>query len=170
MIKDLCVRDASFIAANMRVEDFREIACLWKDWNTRALGLCALETAIPGMVWSIWYDGQPAAAYGFSRASAFDPEHWQAWAFGTPRFRRCVPMMTRHITSLRPQIVRECRRLQVITLVDHDIAHGWIEALGAKREGRLRSYGRGGEDFYVYAWVRASGVSVLQNEISSEDF
>jgi hypothetical protein len=42
----------------------------------------------------------------------------------------------------------------VITLENHDIAHGWIEAMGASREGRLRAYGRGGEDFYVYAWVR----------------
>lgn len=149
------MRDASFIAANMRDEDFREIACLWKDWDTRALGVCALETAVPGMVWSVWYDGQPAAAYGFSRASAFDPEHWQAWAFGTDRFRRCVPLITRHLTDLRPVVERECRRLQVISHKDHDIAHRWIRTLGGKREGILRYYGRGGEDFCLYAWVRA---------------
>lgn len=148
------MRDASYIAANMRPEDFREIACLWQHWDTRALGLCALETAVPDMVWSVWYDGQPAAAFGFSRASAFDPEHWQAWAFGTERFKRCVPLMTRHILGLRSKIERDCRRLQVITHDGHDIAHRWIEALGATREGRLRSYGRGGEDFWIYAWVR----------------
>ncbi len=154
MIRDLCLRDASFIAANMRDQDLREIACLWKEWDTRALAACALQTAVPGMVWSLWYDGQPAAAYGFSRASAFDPDHWQAWAFGTDRFRRCVPAITRHLLDIRQIVERDCRRLQVITLENHDIAHGWIEALGATREGRLRAYGRGGEDFYVYAWVR----------------
>ncbi|MEO9528850.1 MAG: hypothetical protein ABJL00_04560 [Roseibium sp.] len=154
LIKRLCVRDASFIAANMRRQDFREIACLWETWDTRALGICAVETAVPGMVWSIWYEGQPAAAFGFSRASAFDPDHWQAWAFGTDRFKRCVPRMTQQFVELRPRIERDCRRLQVITHKDHDIAHGWIEALGATQEGLLRSYGRGGEDFYVYAWVR----------------
>jgi hypothetical protein len=153
-IRALCVRDASYIAANMRRQDYREIACLWETWDSRMLGLCALETAVPGMVWSIHTGGQPAAAFGFSRASAFDPEHWQAWAFGTDRFRRCVPAITRHFRVLRPQIERDCRRLQVMTLKDHDIAHGWIEALGGQREGLLRCYGRGGEDFYVYAWVR----------------
>lgn len=148
------MRDASFIAANMRRPDLREISCLWETWDTRALGLCALETAVPGMVWSVWYEGQPAAAFGFSRASAFDPEHWQAWAFGTDRFTRCVPLITRHILSLRVSIEQNCRRLQVISYAGHAGAHRWIEALGARREGRLGSYGRGGEDFYVYAWVR----------------
>ncbi|WP_298986396.1 hypothetical protein [uncultured Roseibium sp.] len=148
------MRDASFIAANMRPEDYREIACLWQNWDTRALGICAMETAVPGWVWSVWYQGQPAAAFGFSRASAFDPDFWQAWAFGTDRFRRCVPLMTRHILNLRPEIEKHCRRLQVISYKNHDLAHGWIEALGAEREGLLRSYGRGGEDFYMYAWTR----------------
>jgi len=118
-----------------------------------------METAVPGMVWSVWYDGQPATAFGFSRASVFDPEHWQAWAFGTDRFKRCVPLMTRHILTLRPQIERHCRRLQVISLTWHDIAHRWIEALGAKREGRLRAYGRGGEDFLIYAWTKADALN-----------
>ena len=154
MIKDLCVRDASFIAANMREADFREISCLWKLWDTRALGICAVETAVPEMIWSVWYEGQPAAAYGFSRASAFDPDHWQAWAFGTKHFKRCVPVMTRHLTSMRPAIRQACRRLQVLSYKDHDIAHRWIVSLGGRKEGHLQSYGRGGEDFFLYAWVR----------------
>jgi hypothetical protein len=153
LIRELCVRDVSFIAANMRDQDFREIACLWKDWDTRSLGVCALETAVPGMVWSVWYDGQPAAAFGFSQASAFDPDHWQAWAFGTDRFRRCVPLMTRHLNGLRPIVEQDCRRLQVLSLTGHDIAHRWIETFGGRREGLIKSYGRGGEDFYLYAWV-----------------
>ncbi|MBG6173264.1 hypothetical protein IWQ55_001164 [Labrenzia sp. EL_208] len=138
----------------MREDDRREIVCLWKNWDTRALGICALETAVPGMVWSVWYDGQPAAAYGFSQASTFDPDHWQAWAFGTDRFRRCVPLITRHLTRLRPLIEQDCRRLQVIAHCEHDIAHRWIESFGGQKEGLLRSYGRGGEDYFVYAWIR----------------
>jgi hypothetical protein len=157
------VRDVSYIAANMRTEDLREISCLWKDWDTRALGVCALETAVRGMVWSVWYEGQPAAAYGFSRASAFDPDHWQAWAFGTKCFKRCVPLITRHLNSLRPVIEKDCRRLQVLTLSDHDIAHGWIEALGGAKEGVLRSYGRGNEDFCLYAWVREEQGAVARD-------
>ncbi|MCV0428033.1 MAG: hypothetical protein K5905_21465 [Roseibium sp.] len=138
----------------MRSQDFREIACLWKEWDTRALGICAVETSVPDMVWSVWYNGQPAAAYGFSRASAFDPDHWQAWAFGTEWFKRCVPLITRHLNTLRPAIERDCRRLQVLTHKDHDIAHHWIETLGGQKEGVLRSFGRGGEDFFLYAWVK----------------
>ncbi|TYC55678.1 hypothetical protein FMN50_11575 [Rhodobacterales bacterium] len=154
MIRDLCVRDATFIAANMRPADLGEIGCLWKELDTRVLGTCAVKTSVPGMAWSVWYEGEPAAAYGFSQAAAFDPDHWQAWAFGTERFRRCVPLITRHFKRIRPLVEQECRRLQVVTHAQHDISHGWIEALGGRREGVLRSYGRGGEDFYLYAWVR----------------
>lgn len=139
----------------MRHQDRAEILCQWERYDSRVMGIMAVRHSLDGMAWSVWYDGQPAAAYGFSQAAAFDPEHWQAWAFGTERFRRCVPIITRHLTRIRPIVERDCRRLQVITHTEHDIAHGWIEALGAKREGLLRSYGRNGEDFYVYAWCRA---------------
>ena len=138
----------------MRAEDFAEVGCLWKTWSTQALGRVAMETAVDGMVWSVWYEGQPAAAYGFSYAAPFDPDHWQAWAFGTKHFKRCVPMMTRHLQAIRPTVEKHCRRCQVVTYVNHDISHGWLEALGAEREGMLRSYGRNGENFYVYSWVR----------------
>ena len=148
------MRDASFIAANMRPQDFAEIGCLWERFDSRMLGIAAMRSAVDGMAWSVWYDGQPAAAYGFSHAAAFDPEHWQAWAFGTERFRRCVPLITRHLKSIRLIVERDCRRLQVITHTEHDIAHGWITAMGAEREGLLRSYGRNGEDFFVYSWTR----------------
>ncbi len=154
MINELCVRDASFIAANMRAADFKEISCLWKEWDTRLLGVCAMRTAVPGMVWSIWLDGQPIAAYGFSYAAPFDPDHWQAWAFGTDRFKRAVPLMTRHLLSIRDLVEARCRRCQVITHVDHDLSHRWLRSLGADREGLLRSYGRNGEDFEVYSWIR----------------
>lgn len=159
MIRKLTIRDASFIAANMRDEDHLEIACLWKRWDTRALGICALETAVSDMVWSAWHDGQPAAAYGFSHASAFDPDHWQAWAFGTDRFKRCVPQITRHLNRIRPIVERDCRRLQVISYRAHDLAHDWIESFGGRREGLLRSYGRGGEDFVVFSWIRETPVT-----------
>jgi len=156
VIRDLCVRDASYIAANMRAADLAEISCLWKHWDTRALAICAVEHSLPGMAWSVWLKGQPVAAYGFSYVSPFDPDHWQAWAFGTERLKRAVPAMTRHVNSLRDQIAAECRRLQVLTYKEHDISHRWLESLGAKREGVLRAYGRNGEDFVVYAWVRGA--------------
>ncbi len=138
----------------MRPQDFSEIGCLWKQYDNRALGIVCVDNAVAGMAWSVWCDGQPVAAYGFSHAAAFDPDHWQAWAFGTTKFKRCVPIITRHIESIKDIIEAECRRLQVITSLDHDVSHRWLEGLGAEFEGVLRSYGRNGEDFAVYSWVR----------------
>ncbi|WP_289035998.1 hypothetical protein [uncultured Roseibium sp.] len=154
-IVDLCVRDASYIAANMRPADIAEIGCLWERFDPRVLGVCAATHSVPGFAWSIRDNkGQPIAAYGMSYAAPFDPEHWQAWAFGTDRFRRVAPLMTRHLQSIRDVIETNCRRLQVITHVEHDLSHEWLRKLGAKREGLLKAYGRNREDFEIYAWVR----------------
>jgi RimJ/RimL family protein N-acetyltransferase len=156
VVHELCVRDACFIAANLRAADLQEIAPQWQAFDARTLGLCAVQYSIPGFAWSIRDgEGQPVAAYGFSQATPFDPEHWQAWAFGTDQFRRAVPLMTRHLLSVADVIRERCRRCQVITLVGHDLSHRWLRKLGARREGLLQSYGRNGEAFEVYAWTRS---------------
>ncbi|MEJ8474604.1 hypothetical protein [Roseibium algae] len=157
-IVELCIRDASYVAANMRAADFEEISCLWQEFDARALGIFAVEHSVPGFAWAIRdNEGQPVAAYGMSYAAPFDPEHWQAWAFGTDRFRRVVPLMTRHLQSIRDLIEANCRRLQVLTHLDHDLSHRWLSKCGAKREGVLHGYGRNGEAFAVYAWLREEG-------------
>ncbi|WP_299812420.1 hypothetical protein [uncultured Roseibium sp.] len=138
----------------MRDHDRAEICCQFEHWDSRVFAIAALQSEVPGMSWAVWLDGQPAAAYGFSYVTPFDRGRWQAWAFGTKDFKRCLPIMTRHLNEIRPIVEKDCRRLQAIAHVDHDVAHGWIEGFGAKREGEVRGYGRNGEDFVIYGWVR----------------
>ena len=153
-IADLTPLYATYVAACMRDHDREEIAPLWDAWDTRIVGLCSVECSVPGFAWAVLEAGQPIACYGLSYASAMDTGLWQAWAYGTPRFRRAVPLISRHMLSIRHEIARHCHRLQVISRSGHDIAHDWVQGLGARHEGTLRGYGRDGSDYELYAWTR----------------
>lgn len=140
----------------MRDQDKAEIACQWAEWNSTHFAYVVMQTALPGLAWVVRRDDQPVAAFGFSVASYVDPDLWQAWAFGTKDFKRAVPEMTRFLHEQYSEIkeTTSVRRVQAFTLTDHDVSHRWLKSLGAKHEGTLRAYGRGGEDFDVYAWVK----------------
>ena len=139
----------------MRVEDKAEIACQWAEWNPTHFAVLVMRAVFSDLSWTAIRDGQPVAAFGFSPASYMDPDIWQAWAFGTKEFKRAVPEMTRFLLSRKPEIeASTVRRIQAFTLTDHDVSHRWLKGLGAKHEGTMRQYGRNGEDFDVYAWVR----------------
>lgn len=149
-------RDLSFIAANLREQDERELSCQWKDWHPANVAYVAHVSTPPDWQWVATLKGQPVAAFGCAQFSATDPDIWQAWGFGTDKMRRAIPAMTRHILGeCRPRLLASSvRRLQVLTTTTHDLSHAWLSALGASYEGTLRAWGRNGEDFDIYAWVR----------------
>ena len=43
----------------------------------------------------------------------------------------------------------EC--MSLASLADN---HRWLEMLGARREATLRGFGKNGEDFHLYAWLK----------------
>lgn len=45
-------------------------------------------------------------------------------------------------------------RLECRSMDGHTEAQAWLECLGAHREGTLKAYGSGGEDFHCYVWRR----------------
>ena len=153
MIRPATMRDITYIGANLREDDRRELKAS-----------CALDsyTAIAGLslqvsgewAWCSWYKDQPIAAFGVAPGSFINPHVWSAWAFGTDRFKRAVPEITRFMLAQQKQIRQAgCRRLEVRSLCGHDIASKWLLAMGANHEGVLRKWGAGGEDFNLWAWT-----------------
>lgn len=95
----------------------------------------------------------PVAAIGVSRLA---PWLGSAWAFGTDRTRRVIPALTRWgVAEWKNRLIADgFRRVEVRTIIDHDISHRWLESIGFEREGLCRGYGSNGEDFAQYAYVR----------------
>lgn len=147
------LRDACYVAANMRAADRAEIGAV-VSMDEPAAVAAALVASSGDLAWTAHLEGQPVAAFG---ASIMLPHVASGWAFGTDRLRRAVPAITRHgLEQLKPTLVaRGFVRFEIRTAADHDLSHRWIEAMGGRLETpEPYAYGRNGELFVTYGWSR----------------
>jgi len=149
---EACERDLSWVAVHMRAEDRREVYPLRDYSDPVSLSLELMMT--PGIRMCALEGGQPIAAWGAAHVTSF---YWAAWAFGTDRFRRAVPLISWHIREVIFDVAWETgvQRVEIRTISDHDIAHRWLESLGCVRECDLPSLGRDGQCYTQYAWRRS---------------
>lgn len=149
------LRDICFVAANMRDQDRREVfATAILDSATEA-GVISYSTS-PEWCWTAWLDGQPQGAFGVSIGNpVYQPHIRHAWAYGTERFKRVAPAITRFCVEHWPKrlIADGVTRVEVRSIADHDLAHRWLAGLRARHEACLTGYGVNGEDFHLYAWL-----------------
>ena len=158
-IRPATLRDCTFVAANMRDQDHRELTAILDESRVSLGALCFLSA--PDTSWCAWLDGSPIAAFGFS-PGVMPHTCWSAWAYGTKRMRRAIPAISRHGQRVvAPMLIdRGVLRVEVRSIADHDIAHQWLAGLGAAPECRLEDYGLNGETFILYAWTRSRYVPV----------
>lgn len=151
-IRPATLRDMTFIAANMREADRREIGAVIQAPDMH-IGYM-LFAGSSGLSYCAWLDDEPVCAFGVSRL--YDGLG-SGWAYGTRHMRKVMRAVTRFaLREIRPKLMREgFRRIEVRTAVDHDISHAWLESLGFVREGIAKDYGTGGLDFVTYAATRA---------------
>ncbi len=148
------LRDVAFVTANLRPQDRTEIFASADIVSQVEAAVIAVEMS-RDFCWTAKITGQPVAAFGVAETSPLTPHIRTAWAFGTDRFRRAVPAISRFATTHWPARLKSdgVRRLEVRALADHDIVHRWLASLGAAFEGTLHCYGTAGEAFRLYAWT-----------------
>lgn len=142
--------DLLYVADNMREWDRREVFAT--RWDDDASGLC--DAIIAGGEFG-WVAGQdlPVAAFG---AIPTWQGNWQVWMFATDRWPEVALGVTRFIKKVMIPALEEsgCHRAECRSMEGHDVAHRWLESLGADKESELPHYGRNGETFYLYRWTR----------------
>ncbi|MER8408706.1 hypothetical protein [Mesorhizobium sp. M0185] len=145
------LRDLSYIAANLRLEDRAEIDCQFDHWSPALLALTALQ----GFAYVAELDGNPEAGFGAAEQRS---GLWIAWSWGTRRMRRCVPGITEFFHAvLGPEVAaRGAWRVEARALAANQLGLRWLARLGATQRCRLPGYGRNGEDFLLYDWIRSS--------------
>lgn len=134
---------------NLRDADRAELsATLWQ-FDSQLIAEAA-KGARFGFV-ALTDDGAPTAVAG---ASEVWPGVFQVGLFATPRWREVAAGVTRALRrDLAPALVGAgAHRAHAFSLATHDEAHRWLSRLGARCEARLRAWGRGGEDFLLFAW------------------
>lgn len=144
-------RAVEHVAYNLRRADREELeATVWRLDSAllaRASAACRFGFVAAGG------DGTPIAAFGAHEAW---PGVWQVGMFATVRWPEVALAATRHARRALLPAVRDtgAHRGHAFSLATHHEAHRWLEWLGASRETLLRGWGRGGEDFVLYAWWR----------------
>jgi hypothetical protein len=152
VIAPLTLYDAAYVAARMRAADRDEIAAMRFDFDHEMVAReCMLA---PGFSWAIGRD-RPIAAIG---AVPMCPGVWTAFMFATDRWMEIALAATRHVRrTMIPALMNVgAHRVECRSIEDHLVAHRWLEALGAVREGIERGRARDGRDFWVYVWSRQS--------------
>jgi hypothetical protein len=94
------------------------------------------------------------------------PHMRSAWAWGTDKFKRCVPAMTRFARGHWPAALINggVTRVEIRSLKGHDLAHKWLTGIRARRECELTSYGVNGETFELWAFLKEDWHHVLQRQ------
>jgi hypothetical protein len=151
-IGPLNLRDITFLGANMRAEDRREIMCQApKNLSGSQAAAAMFPGLAPDWTWLASLDGNPAVAFGLQ---PYNVATMIGWAWGTRHLPRCIPAITRHLIAEEPLLIASgFRRIEVRTIKDHDISHRWLYALGARKECDLPEFGRDGETFELWAWT-----------------
>lgn len=98
-------------------------------------------------------DGEPVVCCG---AVAMWPGVWSVWMFATDRFdeiSREFHKWTRRVYF--PSLdIAGWHRLECRSLATHEVAHRWLEVLGAYKESEVANYGKHGEPFLLYCWTK----------------
>lgn len=155
-------RDLCFVACNLREWDKKEIGASARLSSMTEAAMISWYSS-PGWNWTAWLDGQPQAAFGVSFGSPYLPHVRSAWAWGTDRFKRCAPAITRFSMKEWPSrlIGEGVTRVEIRSLKGHDIAHKWLSAIRARREGEMTNYGVNGETFELWAWLKEDWLDAI---------
>lgn len=146
VIHPVTLRDASYVLQNLRPRDFEETKCQTRNWDPQAL---AAATSQIEYAWTVKLDGNPEAVFGAQPMSATTVV---AWALGTKKIERVIPLLTRFILGpLNDQLVRDGYSwAEARSITSHRPAHKWLTGLGFQRAAELPRYGTDGEDFILF--------------------
>lgn len=147
--------NVTYIARNMREMDAKELFATRYDDDPDALAVDVLTRW--GPMW--WVAGhsklqRPIAVIG---ATQRWPGMWQVGMFATDDFGQIGLGLTRWVLRRMIPTIREApggvRRAEAYSIEGHDVAHRWLEMLGAVRDPvPLDGYGKCGETFHNYVW------------------
>lgn len=141
-----------FIARRMRALDAEEILPL--TWSGTPEDLAAGVVMSNSLKTVALSGGVPVAAYG---AGLMRPLIYSVWMFSTDRWSEVALSVTKDIRRrMMPEMLDSgAVRAQCWSMDGHDVAHRWLELLGAVREASIEDYGPTRKTFHCYSWTRS---------------
>ena len=150
------LRDITYVAANMRERDREEVLATAALDCASPAGWLSWAVSGPDWCWTAQIDGQPVGAFGIGQGTPLQPHIRTAWAFGTDRFKRVVPVISRFCRENWPEMLISVgvTRVEIRSLASHDIAARWLKSMGARQEALMTGYGVNSEDFVLWALLK----------------
>lgn len=150
-IEPACLRDASFVCANLNDQDRDETLCQLPE-HTKMHELAWALISGDGESYTAFWRNQPVAIFGVS------PLHVAAlgvWMLGTRRSWRAAPTVARFVRDdIGPRMAAlGYRTMEARSIESHVAAHRWMEASGAKRWTEPFEWGKSGERFVLFRWT-----------------
>lgn len=123
-------------------------------WSGKAEDLAAMSCTAGGIATVALSGGCPVAAYG---AFLSRPLMWTVWMFATDRWSEVALAVTKDIKRrMMPQMIDAgAVRCDCWSMEGHDVAHRWLESLGATREASIEDYGPSRKTYHCYSWTRS---------------
>jgi hypothetical protein len=157
--------DLCFIMANLRDEDRIEASAQAfsdqpEEWASRIHSAGSFQ-------WGVYLNGTPIVSLG---ASPRWTGNWNAWCLGTADFPRVALTVTKFIArNMVPTItgLPDFRRADTLALATDFRTHRWLMALGALFEGPLANWGKNGETFLSFVWLREATKPVERTATAS---
>lgn len=152
-IRPSCLRDASYVFANLRPLDCHEAFCqIDHRVKTHEVAWWSIQI---GESWVAYLKGRPVMVFGYMPMNVAAVS---IWAMGTKHATRVVPAVTRHVVlDVIPSLIeRGYHSMEARSIIEHEQAHRWMESTGAVRSGEPFPYGRDGELFQLFRWTRPS--------------
>ncbi len=134
------------IVMNLRDADRHELeACLPGDTTL------IIDRCMAGPAWCVLHSAQPVAAFGYVQRALCVVE---GWSFGTDRFTRIAPELTRYIQEdlRRAWLEAGIRVCEVRSIESNETAHRWLYAIGFRHAAKLYNQGAKGEAFNLFTW------------------
>lgn len=143
------------IAANMRACDAAEIFPMRWDDDPASLAE-SLMAGASGLMDIVTLDGEPVTALG---AVPMWPGVWNVFAFGTDKWDKAIVTASKRILRFTIPAVYNAgaHRAQCWSIEGHGTAHAWlVRTLRARQGPLIEALGRGGQDYRLFWWDRAT--------------
>ena len=146
------------VALRMRQRDYDEISCLrWSDTREELANDLIHAFADFQNIYTIGRDDENIAiiAYVPLRKGV-----WSLGMFATDNFQKVGKFLTKRIIrDIIPSLsAAKAHRIEAQSISGYDEVHKWLKFLGLKEEAKLNGFGKNGEDFVQFSWVRSGGM------------
>lgn len=141
------------IALQMRKRDYEEIVCMtWADGREDLAEFLVKHLAGHENVYCFG-DERPVGIVSYVPVR---PGVWSLGMYATTEFEKVGRFLTRVIIKdIIPALDRaNAHRVEALSISGYDSVHRWLEFIGLKKENVVPGFGRDGEDFVTFAYVR----------------